>query len=143
MIRCCRAWILAGEFFFLPLANKKGVRHSTLGTSAAAEPPAEMDAWKVGYCNGLYSPNETLDQLGPYTSSMWTQPIKDKRTENHEWSIDSNNLAHESHGATENALATMTYATLPVQPQIGLHQPSAALVQIPLEGVTPSIVDPK
>jgi hypothetical protein len=83
-----------------------------------------------------YPPIETFNQPNLVPSPLCSQAIE-------KWAIDDgNNLANEFHGA-EDTLATMTYDSVPVQEQVGLHQPSAALVQIPLEGVTPSIVDSK
>jgi hypothetical protein len=87
-----------------------------------------------------YAPIETFDQLGHEPSSMNSQPINDRRAEIERCAIDSDNRANESHGATEDTLATMTYGTLPTQPQVGLNQDSAA-VEISLERTTSTVVD--
>jgi hypothetical protein len=129
MIRCCRAWILAGEFFFFPLANKKGVSLEVM--------PTASDRGLVGML--LYTPIETFDQLGHDPSSAGLQPTNE-RTEHEKLAVDRNNIANELHGATEDYSATMIYDAPPIQQQDRLYQDPAAPVQIPLDGTTSSIV---
>jgi hypothetical protein len=86
-----------------------------------------------------YTPIETFDQLGHDHSSMNSQRITD-RTENEKWAINRTNIANAFHGATEDTLATMTCATLPVQQQLELYVDRPAAVQIP---TTATITDLK
>ena len=87
-----------------------------------------------------YAQIETFDQLGHDPSPMNSQPINDRKAENERWAIDSDDGANEFHGATEDSLATMTCATLPVQERLGQYEYCPAVVQIP---TTSTVVDPK
>jgi hypothetical protein len=71
---------------------------------------------------------------------MENEPINDRRTEIEKCAFENNNIANEVYGTTEDALATMTGATLPIQERLGLYEDSPAVIQKP---TTANITDRK